>query len=111
MAKASGHNADDGVQIVIEAHRSADYFRVRTVVPAPKPVADDNRFDEAGYGIFSCEDATKLRLDAEHCEVIGACGQGFRANRAVRAGNIGINWPNGRNILTNAGRALNIPEL
>ena len=111
MSKAWRHHSHDRVHVAIEAHFSADDVRVRTVIAAPKAVADNDRLEESRDGILLRVDAAKLRLRSQQREVIGTGDQTFGADRALSAADRRIARRHRRNFLKHARAILQIPKL
>ena len=69
VAKAGGHDADNMIDIVVQAQTLAENVRVGAKCALPEPIADDDFRDEAGCGVVRIPGAAQLRVDAEHREV------------------------------------------
>ena len=85
MTKARRRHPDDRVQVTIEAHFAPDDVRIRTIIAAPKSVADNDRLQESRSGILLCVDAAKLLLHSKQGEVVGARDEAFGADRPIAA--------------------------
>ena len=109
--KAWRHHPDDCVQVTIEAHFPADDVRIRTVIAAPKAVADNHRLEESLGSILLRVDAAKLLLHSQQCEIVGACDEAFGADRPISAADRRITRRHSRNFLKHAGALLQIPNL
>src|SRR5271163_4367652 len=109
--KSGGHDADDFVQIAIEAQTLADGFGIAALCAVPETVAEDNGVDEAGDIVLHCENSAKLRLYAEHCEIVRAGGQDLDALETFHVGEICGNGPDDCDFLKDAGAIAVIPIL
>ena len=69
VAKAGGHDADNMIDIVVQAQTLAENVRVGAKCALPEPIADDDFRVEAGCGVVRIEGAAQLRVHAEHREV------------------------------------------
>src|SRR5580704_16529115 len=103
MAKAGRHHPDDCVQVTVKAHFPADDVWIRTVVAAPKAIADNHGLQESLGSILLRVDAAKLLLHSQQCEIVGTCYQTLSADRSIAATDRRIARRHGRNFLEHAG--------
>ena len=76
----------------------------------PQAVADDRALGEAFARIAGIEDAPQLRIGVEQREEICAYGIGFDAPRLLAAGDVGVDRPNRRDVIEDAGVQLHVLE-
>ncbi len=111
MSKVRGHHAYNRVHVIIEAHFPPDYFRVGTVIPPPKAVADDHWFDESRRGILRRIDAAKFRLRSQQSEVIGTGDEAFGPHGPISTADRRVTRRHRRDLLKHARALLQIPKL
>ncbi len=111
MPETWRHHAHDCVQVAIEAHFAADDVRVRTIIPVPKSVADNDRLQESRSGILRCEDPAKLLLHSKQREIVGTCDETFGADRPISATYRRITRRHSRDFLKHARALLQVPKL
>src|SRR4029077_20594215 len=110
MQKSCGHHTHDRVHVAIEAHFSPDDVGVRTVIAAPKAVADNHRLQESRDSILRYVDAAKLRLCSQQNKVIGTGNQTFGTDRPLSTTDRRIARRDCRDFLKNARTILQIPK-
>ena len=110
VAEVGGHDADDGVEVGVEAHFAAEDLWVGAVVGVPESVGDYDSVEEAGGSVAGRVDAANLGLCAEESEVVGTGDETFGAHGAVTAADGAVGRRDGRSVLKGAGMVLEVPE-
>src|ERR1700683_4728257 len=90
MTEVGRHDADDGVEVGIEAHFAAGNVGVGAVVGVPESVGDNDGIEEGGDGVLGSVNAAEFGLGAEESEVVGTGEEAFGANGAVTTADGGV---------------------
>ncbi len=111
MTKLRRHDADDRVQVGVEANTLPQHIRIAAEHLVPQAVADDRAVGEPCAGIGCGKDAAQRGLGPQQDEVVGADRVGLHALRLLAAGNVGVDWPDGGDLIEDSGGALEIVQL
>ncbi len=110
MAEIRRHDGDDLIGIVVDAEALADDVGIGTELAAPETITEDHGVEESGNDIGLGVEVANLRLRSEESEVIRTGGESFDAFGTIAAAEVGVDGPDYRNILEDAGAILEVDE-
>src|ERR1700683_933447 len=90
MTEVGRHDADDGVEVGIEAHFAAETVGGGAGGGVPESVGDNDGIEEGGDGVLGSVNAAEFGLGAEESEVVGTGEEAFGANGAVTTADGGV---------------------
>src|SRR5207253_2685137 len=109
--KIAGSDADDRVEVVVEAELAADRGTLPSEMPSPETVADDGHLGDAGAVVGIGEEAAGLRLRAEETEVIRVGEQDLRPLGPIESRDVGVDGPDAADLGKGAGLLAVVEEL
>ena len=109
--KLRRENANDGIEVVVQSHSSAD-DRPRTAeFLVPKGIADHRSFSKPIRSIAEIDQSAQLRTRVQDAEVIRTYGKKLQPFRAISAGQITGIPPHNGHRREDAGAITKIIEL